>query len=70
MYFSNETSKRIDLELTSAKHVEQHAQYTESNSAHKLFTDVTKRSRMTMEDFKASSELHPDYVKEAWQSFK
>jgi len=69
-FFNKETSKRVDLELTSVKHTEEQAKFTESNNSHHLFSEVTKRVRMSLENFKKSVAYHPDIVKSDFAAFR
>jgi len=68
--FFSSTSKRVDLQLTSAAHAEEQNQYKESNATHEVF-NLLKRVHVdeTIVSFKKRSGLYPDVYKAGYVQF-
>jgi secreted Zn-dependent insulinase-like peptidase len=66
IFFSSKTA-RMDLELVSAPHAEEQAQFLESNNEHEIFKTL-KRVIVedSVEDFKKKCDKHPNYFKECF----
>lgn len=67
LFFSETLSKRIDFELTAAKHAEKQSEWTAKNAGLEGLTHISPGKRhslgATIETFKKSQSLHSDVFK-------